>query len=185
MDDLLIRGTMIYDGTGAEPVQADLAVRNGRIRAIGPSLRVDASRVIDAAGLALMPGIIDSHTHFDAQVTPAQDGCLGADALHRDARSGGLAFVHHLAVDHDEAAGRVFRPDGAADGHRRHLAALLGTEFSQRHGAGFGGSRGRRLSRTRREGGGQRGGDDGLRLRPHSAGRDSRCRRRCRHHHRR
>ena len=69
MDDLLIRGAMLYDGTGAEPVQADLAVRNGRIRAIGTSLPVDATQVIDAAGLALMPGIIDSHTHFDAQVT--------------------------------------------------------------------------------------------------------------------
>jgi N-acyl-D-amino-acid deacylase len=69
MDDLLIRGALLYDGTGAEPVQADLAVRNGRIRAIGNSLPVDATQVIDAAGLALMPGIIDSHTHFDAQVT--------------------------------------------------------------------------------------------------------------------
>jgi N-acyl-D-amino-acid deacylase len=69
MDDLLIRGALLYDGTGAEPVQADLAVRNGRIRAIGNSLAVDATQVIDAAGLALMPGIIDSHTHFDAQVT--------------------------------------------------------------------------------------------------------------------
>jgi N-acyl-D-amino-acid deacylase len=44
-------------------------VRDGRIRAIGASLRADARRVVDAGGLALMPGIIDSHTHFDAQVT--------------------------------------------------------------------------------------------------------------------
>jgi N-acyl-D-aspartate/D-glutamate deacylase len=44
-------------------------VRDGRIRAIGASLPVDATRVIDAGGLALMPGIIDSHTHFDAQLT--------------------------------------------------------------------------------------------------------------------
>ena len=69
MNDLLIRGALLYDGTGAEPIRADLAVRNGRIHAIGPSLSLDATRVIDAAGLALMPGIIDSHTHFDAQVT--------------------------------------------------------------------------------------------------------------------
>ena len=69
MDDLLIRGALLYDGTGAEPIQADLAVRDGCIRAIGNSLPVDAKQVIDAAGLALMPGIIDSHTHFDAQVT--------------------------------------------------------------------------------------------------------------------
>ena len=69
MDDLLIRGATLLDGSGAEPVVGDLAVRDGRIRAIGASLPVDARRVIDADGLALMPGIIDSHTHFDAQIT--------------------------------------------------------------------------------------------------------------------
>ena len=68
-DDLLIRGATLYDGSGGEPFRADLAVRAGRIRAIAPSLPVDAAQVIDAGGLALMPGIIDSHTHFDAQVT--------------------------------------------------------------------------------------------------------------------
>ena len=69
MDDLLIRGAKLYDGTGAGPLQADLAVRNGRIRAIGASLPAQARQVVDADGLSLMPGIIDSHTHFDAQVT--------------------------------------------------------------------------------------------------------------------
>jgi N-acyl-D-aspartate/D-glutamate deacylase len=69
MDDLLIRGATLYDGSGAEPQRADLAVRDGRIRAIAPSLPADARNVVDAGGLALMPGIIDSHTHFDAQVT--------------------------------------------------------------------------------------------------------------------
>ena len=69
MDDLLIRNAQIFDGSGAAPMHGDLAVRNGRIRAIGASLPLDATEVIDAAGLALMPGIIDSHTHFDAQVT--------------------------------------------------------------------------------------------------------------------
>ena len=69
MDDLLIRNAQIFDGSGAAPVLGDLSVRNGRIRLIGASLPLDATEVIDAAGLALMPGIIDSHTHFDAQVT--------------------------------------------------------------------------------------------------------------------
>ena len=68
-DDLLIRGAALYDGSGAEPFVADVAVRGGRIRAIGASLPVDAAEVVDAGGLALMPGIIDSHTHFDAQIT--------------------------------------------------------------------------------------------------------------------
>ncbi len=69
MDDLLIRGALLLDGSGAGPVAGDVAVRGGRIRAIGAALPVDARRVVDAGGLALMPGIIDSHTHFDAQVT--------------------------------------------------------------------------------------------------------------------
>jgi len=69
MDDLLIRGARLFDGSGAEPAVADLAVRGGRIRAIAASLPVDATHVVDAGGLALMPGIVDSHTHFDAQVT--------------------------------------------------------------------------------------------------------------------
>jgi N-acyl-D-amino-acid deacylase len=69
VDDLLIRGASLLDGSGAAATHGDLAVRAGRIRAIGTSLPVDARRVIDADGLALMPGIIDSHTHFDAQIT--------------------------------------------------------------------------------------------------------------------
>lgn len=69
MDDLLIRHALLHDGSGADPQHADLAVRGGRISAIGPQLAVDARRVVDADGLALMPGIIDSHTHYDAQLT--------------------------------------------------------------------------------------------------------------------
>ena len=69
MTDLLIRGANVYDGTGAAPVRADVAVRGGRIDAVGPKLHTAAARVVDADGLALMPGIIDSHTHFDAQIT--------------------------------------------------------------------------------------------------------------------
>ncbi len=47
----------------------DVAVMHGRIAAIGSTLGASAREVIAADGLALMPGIIDSHTHFDAQIT--------------------------------------------------------------------------------------------------------------------
>jgi N-acyl-D-aspartate/D-glutamate deacylase len=70
--DLLIRHALVFDGTGAEPSVRDLAVRDGivaELGAPGQALRVDAARTIDADGLALMPGIVDSHTHFDAQAT--------------------------------------------------------------------------------------------------------------------
>ncbi len=69
MFDLLIRHALLFDGSGAEPSVQDLAVQDGRIAAIGPGLSGEARKVIDADGLALMPGIIDSHTHFDAQIT--------------------------------------------------------------------------------------------------------------------
>jgi N-acyl-D-aspartate/D-glutamate deacylase len=67
--DLLFRNVQLFDGSGAEPVHGDLAVTQGRISAMGADLSVPARQVIDGAGLALMPGIIDSHTHFDAQIT--------------------------------------------------------------------------------------------------------------------
>ena len=69
MIDLVFRDALVVDGSGGEPVRSDVAVDAGRIVGLGPQLVADARRVVDAAGLALMPGIIDSHTHFDAQIT--------------------------------------------------------------------------------------------------------------------
>ncbi len=66
---MLIRHALVFDGSGADGAVRDVAVRNGRIAALGRELKPDAKQVIDADGLALMPGIIDSHTHFDAQIT--------------------------------------------------------------------------------------------------------------------
>ncbi len=68
MHDLVIRGAMVVDGLGRDPVRADVAVKDGRIAAVG-NVGKDAAEIVDAGGLALMPGIIDIHTHYDAQVT--------------------------------------------------------------------------------------------------------------------
>jgi N-acyl-D-amino-acid deacylase len=67
--DLVFRDALIVDGSGAEPIRGEVAVDAGRIVGVGPHLDVSAARTVDAGGLALMPGIIDSHTHFDAQIT--------------------------------------------------------------------------------------------------------------------
>ena len=67
--DLLIRNALVFDGSGDEPAIKDIAVEQYYIRTIGTNLSRNAKKVIDADGLALMPGIIDSHTHFDAQIT--------------------------------------------------------------------------------------------------------------------
>ena len=68
MHDLVIRGATVVDGLGHDPMRADVAVKDGRIAAIG-EIGKDASEIVDAGGLTLMPGIIDLHTHYDAQVT--------------------------------------------------------------------------------------------------------------------
>jgi N-acyl-D-amino-acid deacylase len=68
MYNLVIRGATVVDGLGHDPRRADLAVKDGRIAAIG-EVGVDAAEIVDAGGLTLMPGIIDLHTHYDAQVT--------------------------------------------------------------------------------------------------------------------
>jgi len=68
MLDLIIRGAQVHDGLGHPPVKADVAIHQGRITQIG-QVTEPAKEVVDATGLALMPGIVDLHTHFDAQVT--------------------------------------------------------------------------------------------------------------------
>src|ERR1043166_878022 len=68
MHDLVIRGATVIDGLGHDPVRADVAVKDGRVARIG-AVGTDASEIVDGGGLALMPGIIDLHTHYDAQVT--------------------------------------------------------------------------------------------------------------------
>jgi len=65
----LIRNGLVFDGTGAPPRAHDVAIRDGRIDAIGPQLpAVHADQVVDAAGKWVLPGLLDIHTHFDLEV---------------------------------------------------------------------------------------------------------------------
>jgi N-acyl-D-amino-acid deacylase len=63
--DILIRGGIVIDGSGRLGEIGDVAVRDGRIAALGRSLPSGAARVIDAEGLAVTPGFIDIKTHSD------------------------------------------------------------------------------------------------------------------------
>jgi N-acyl-D-amino-acid deacylase len=76
--DLLITGGDLYDGTGAGPVPADLAVRGDRVAAIGRGLPREAGTVIDATGKAVCPGFINilSHSHFSILHDPRSLGEL-------------------------------------------------------------------------------------------------------------
>jgi N-acyl-D-amino-acid deacylase len=66
--DVVIRGGMVADGTGAPSFRADVGLAGGRITAIGPLHGAPAGTVIDATGRYVFPGFIDAHVHADAAV---------------------------------------------------------------------------------------------------------------------
>jgi N-acyl-D-amino-acid deacylase len=68
MLDLLLRGASIVDGSGTPAFQADVGVRDQKITAVG-AIDEPARETVDVGGLHLMPGIVDVHTHYDAQIT--------------------------------------------------------------------------------------------------------------------
>jgi N-acyl-D-amino-acid deacylase len=65
---ILLRGGLVYDGTGAPPAEADVAVDGDRISGIGPGLAEAGAAVIDIGGLAVAPGFIDIHSHTDREL---------------------------------------------------------------------------------------------------------------------
>ncbi|RMH79015.1 MAG: D-aminoacylase [Actinomyces sp.] len=72
MHDLIIRGGLLVDGSGAPARHADVAVDGDRITAVTDPGDRDlgrARRVIEAEGAVVTPGFVDVHTHYDAQVT--------------------------------------------------------------------------------------------------------------------
>jgi len=63
--DVLLQGGTVYDGSGREATRADLAIRAGKIVAVGKLDAISAGRVIDCTGLIVAPGFIDLHTHCE------------------------------------------------------------------------------------------------------------------------
>jgi len=72
--DLLIRNARVVDGTGNPWFRAAVAVRGGRIAAVGPLPGLSASRVIDAQGQILAPGFLDVHTHIEGGIEKVPGG---------------------------------------------------------------------------------------------------------------
>lgn len=66
--DLLILDGTIVDGSGAPAFKGDIAINGDEIVKIGELNRAQASRVIDATGLTVVPGFIDLHTHADRNI---------------------------------------------------------------------------------------------------------------------
>jgi N-acyl-D-aspartate/D-glutamate deacylase len=79
MYDLIIRNGSVIDGTGADRIRADVAVKDGEVAAVG-RVDGDAAQTIDATGKLVTPGFIDIHTHYDAQAH--WDTTLSPSPLH-------------------------------------------------------------------------------------------------------
>ena len=66
--DVVIRGGAVFDGTGAEGREADVAIGDGRVTAIAPRVEGSARTEIDARGKAVAPGFVDVHSHGDSSL---------------------------------------------------------------------------------------------------------------------
>jgi len=79
---IAITGATVFDGTGAEPRRATVLIRDGKITGVGANLAIpEAARVVQADGLALLPGLFDLHTHITAAGAPAGSRDVRADWL--------------------------------------------------------------------------------------------------------
>jgi N-acyl-D-amino-acid deacylase len=63
--DILIKDGTVFDGTGSEPVKADIGISSDKIAFVHQRSKVKADRVIDAKNMAVAPGFIDTHAHSD------------------------------------------------------------------------------------------------------------------------
>ena len=66
--DLVVRGGTVADGTGSGTREADIAVKDGKIAAVG-KVSGKGTEEIDARGLLVTPGFVDIHTHYDGKAT--------------------------------------------------------------------------------------------------------------------
>ena len=79
MHDLVIRGAKIVDGSGDAPFIGDVAIKDGKISAVGEVTEAGRDE-IDAKGAVVTPGFVDIHTHYDGQAT--WDPYLTPSSLH-------------------------------------------------------------------------------------------------------
>jgi len=66
--DIIIKGGTVYDGTGRPPVKADVGIKGDRIAAVGNLSRASAPTIVDAKGLAVVPGFINMLSHSETSL---------------------------------------------------------------------------------------------------------------------
>jgi len=67
--DLIIKNGELYDGSGSEARRCDVAIKDGMIAKVAPTIEGSSERTIDAEGKIVTPGFVDVHTHYDGQAT--------------------------------------------------------------------------------------------------------------------
>ena len=72
--DTIIKDGVIYAGDGKSPIRGDIAIRDGRIAALGKDLGTNAKTLVNADGLTVSPGFIDIHVHTDTNLFDAPKG---------------------------------------------------------------------------------------------------------------
>ena len=80
MWDRLLRNARVVDPVNGRDGVMDVAVKDGRIAAVGPNLQGEASEVEDLTGLVVMPGLIDPHLHLGSMFGSAYGTRMAAAA---------------------------------------------------------------------------------------------------------
>ena len=78
--EIVLKGGLVVDGTGAPARRADVGVLQGKIFSVAPEIKEKSAKTIDASGLVVAPGFIDPHTHYDAQI--CWDGAVSPSSWH-------------------------------------------------------------------------------------------------------
>ena len=68
MLDLVIQNGLFFDGRGSPPRRCDVGIQGGNVAVIAPRITESATEVRDAAGLWVVPGFVDIHTHYDVEL---------------------------------------------------------------------------------------------------------------------
>ena len=96
MYDIIIKNGLFFDGTGTPGALRHLGIRDGRLARISdtPLDEAHCPQVIDAAERWVMPGFVDMHTHYDAEL-------VAAPALHESVRNGVTTMEELMRVTRD------------------------------------------------------------------------------------